>query len=76
MDTALVDAARPAALARFLLRFESLFDPGRGFAFACDERGLVDPRVLSERQRRNYENACGLVGLELGTPWVEVQHLQ
>jgi hypothetical protein len=39
---------------RFVLRFESLFDPGRGLAFPCDERGEVELDRLSERARRNY----------------------
>ncbi len=55
---------------RFVLRFESLFDPGRGLAFPCDERGLVELDTLSERARRNYFYARVVVGREYATPAV------
>lgn len=55
---------------RFVLRFESLFDPGRGLAFPCDERGEVVLDALSERARRNYFYARVVVGREYATPAV------
>jgi hypothetical protein len=55
---------------RFVLRFESLFDPGRGLAFPCDERGNVVLDSLSERARRNYFYARVVVGHEFATPAV------
>lgn len=55
---------------RFVLRFESLFDPGRGLAFPCDEHGQVTLDALSERARRNYFYARVVVGHEFATPSV------
>lgn len=60
-------APRPA---RFELRFESLFNPGRGLAFPCDERGRVELDALSEPARRNYFYARAVVGREYATPSV------
>ena len=39
---------------RFELWFRSLFNEGRGFAFACDSTCRVNIDELSERGRRNY----------------------
>jgi hypothetical protein len=50
------------------LRFRSLFNAGRGYAFPCDARGRVDMDSLSERSRNNYLYARALVGFELSTP--------
>ena len=55
---------------RFVLRFESLFDPGRGLAFPCDEHGQVTLDALTERARRNYFYARVVVGREYATPAV------
>ena len=54
----------------FQLRFQSLFDPGRGYAFPCDEKGRVDLDALSERARTNYLYARAMVGREVTTPAV------
>jgi hypothetical protein len=55
---------------QFELRFQSLFDSGRGFAFPCDPQGRVDLDQLSERARNNYLFARALVGRELAVPAV------
>jgi hypothetical protein len=55
----------------FQLRFRSLFDAGRGFAFPCDREGQVDLERLSERARSNYMRARDMVGRELAVPAVE-----
>lgn len=55
----------------FQLRFQSLFDSGRGYAFPCDPQGHVDLDQLSERARNNYLYARAMVGRELDTPAVE-----
>lgn len=55
---------------RFELRFESLFNPGRGLAFPCDEHGAVELDALSERARKNYFYARAVVGREFATPAV------
>ena len=54
----------------FQLRFQSLFDPGRGFAFPCDANGQVDMDRLSERARNNYLYARAMIGREVATPSV------
>jgi hypothetical protein len=59
-----------ASSARFELRFESLFNPGRALAFPCDERGRVELDRLSERARSNYLYARAVVGREFATPAV------
>jgi hypothetical protein len=56
---------------RFLLRFQSLFDSGRGFAFPCDPQGHVDLNRLSEKARLNYLYARAMVGRELAFPEIE-----
>jgi hypothetical protein len=54
----------------FQLRFQSLFDPGRGYAFPCDQHGQVDMNGLSETARNNYLYARAMVGREVSTPAV------
>jgi hypothetical protein len=55
---------------QFELRFLSLVDPERGFAFPCDPKGLVDLDQLSDRARNNYLFARAMVGRELAVPAV------
>ncbi len=55
---------------RFVLRFPSLFDEGRGFAFPCDARGDVDMNALSPRARHNYLAARNAVGRDFASPAV------
>lgn len=59
---------------QFELRFQSLFDPGRGYAFPCDHVGLVDLDQLSDRARNNYLYARAMVGRELEFPAVRQVH--
>lgn len=54
----------------FELRFQSLFDSGRGYAFPCDREGQVDLDQLSDRARNNYLYARAVVGRELAVPAV------
>lgn len=56
----------------YQLRFRSLFDAHRGFAFPCDEKGCVDINALSDRARNNYLYARALVGHDLSVPDVEL----
>ena len=58
------------AVARCLLRFDSLFAPGRGMAFPCDDTGRVRLDELSEPARSNYHRALSLIGRELSIPYV------
>ena len=55
----------------YQLRFRSLFNAGRGFAFPCDPSGQVDLDCMSERARNNYLYAQAMVGRELSVPAVE-----
>ena len=58
----------PNPLADFQLRFQSLFDQGRGYTFHCDAAGRVDLDALSERERINYFSARTLVGRDFALP--------
>lgn len=66
----------PAPDLPFQLRYRSLFDPGRGFAFPCDARGQVELDRLSDRARNNYLYARAMVGRELAPPAVEPARLR
>ena len=55
---------------RYELRFISLFNGGRGYAFACDARGHVDISDLSEPLRNNYFYARTVIGREFSVPSV------
>jgi len=57
------------------LRFQSLFDKGRGLAFPCDAKGHVDLDAMSERARLNYLYARTVIGREFATPAVRHQDL-
>lgn len=59
-----------STLTHFELRFQSLFDSGRGYAFPCDPEGQVDLDRLSDRARNNYFYARAMVGRELAVPAV------
>jgi hypothetical protein len=56
---------------QFELRFQNLFDSGRGYAFPCDPEGLVNLDQLSDRARNNYLYARAMVGRELSLPAVQ-----
>ena len=53
------------------IRFVSLFNAGRGYAFPCDVAGRVDLDRMSERMRSNYLFARAMVGREYNYPHVE-----
>ena len=54
----------------FELRFQSLFDADRALSFPCDAAGRVSLDALSERARRNYFFARGMVGRDYAVPAV------
>lgn len=66
----MIDSSQP----QFELRFQSLFDSGRGYAFPCDPTGQVDLDRLSDRARNNYLYARAMVGRELSVPALRVMH--
>jgi hypothetical protein len=61
-------AAAPSS--RFEIRFDSLFNQGRGLVFPCYEDGWVNIDALSERSRSNYFFARAMLGREYATPKV------
>ena len=58
--------------ALYELRFQSLFDAGRAYAFPCDASGHVDLDLLSDTARENYLYARAVVGRELSVPAVRL----
>jgi hypothetical protein len=52
------------------LRFRSLSNEGRGYAFPCDREGHVDLDQLTEHARRNYFFAHTVIGSEFYMPVV------
>lgn len=69
MDTTAIGSDRRA---QFELRFQSLFDAGRGLSFPCDREGHVDLDLLPERARCNYLYARTLVGRDFASPQLRV----
>jgi hypothetical protein len=65
-----------ATHAGYELRFRSLFQEGRGYAFPCDRNGWVDMDSMSERALHNYLYARTVIGRELACPAVELTALQ
>jgi len=59
-----------SAIGSYELRFQSLFDSGRGYSFPCGPDGQVDMNQLSDRARNNYLYARAMVGRELAVPAV------
>jgi hypothetical protein len=54
----------------FVLRFESLNQPGRTLDFPCDRHGRVDLDALGEAARSNYLFARAVVGRGFSAPVV------
>jgi hypothetical protein len=63
-------ANRVNKIGSFELRFQSLFNEGRGLAFPCDGLGEVDMDRLPDQARNNYLFARTLIGREFATPKV------
>jgi hypothetical protein len=57
-------------VAHYELRFASLSDRGRGYAFPCDAQGCVDIDALSQLGRTHYLFARAVVGTLLSLPVV------
>ena len=57
------------------LRFQSLHDESRAFAFPCDAAGRVDLDTLNERARLNYFYARTVIGREFAMPAVTMSSL-
>ena len=69
MNTPPMLASEPA---HYELRFQSLFDGGRAYAFPCDAAGHVDMDALSDTARENYLYVRAVVGREFSIPAVIV----
>jgi len=54
------------------LRFRSLFNAGRGYAFPCSAAGDVNMDTLSDRARNNYLYARIGIGREFSVPAVQL----
>ena len=67
----------PAAesIARYELRFQSLFHTGRALAFPCDREGEVKWDAMTERARASFLRAQGSVGREYASPAVQLSDL-
>ena len=57
--------------ADYELRFQSLFDDGRAYAFPCNAAGQVDMDRLSDRARQDYLYVRAVVGREFSMPAVQ-----
>ena len=57
---------------RYEMRFSSLFQEGRAYAFPCDADGRVDIDSLSDSARNNYFYARTVIGRELSMPAVQL----
>jgi hypothetical protein len=73
-----LEASMSSAIANnasYEIRYRSLFDEGRGLAFPCDAKGLVNLDALSDAARNNYLYARALVGREFATPAVQLSDI-
>jgi hypothetical protein len=70
MTAALTPAAE--SLARYELRFQSLFHSGRALAFPCDREGEVQWEAMTDGARASFLRAQGSVGREYASPAVRL----
>jgi hypothetical protein len=68
-----VSSAAHSQASQYELRYSSLFNEGRGYAFPCDASGRVDLDELSTRARNNYLYARACIGREFARPSVQVR---
>jgi hypothetical protein len=71
MDVRPLALPTPGEACSHLLRFASLYDPGRALAVPCNEAGIVDMDSLTQRLRITYLGARALVGREYACPTVQ-----
>jgi hypothetical protein len=67
----------PAAesIARYELRFQSLFHSGRALSFPCDRAGEVHWDSMTDGARASLLRAQGSVGREWASPAVQLTDL-
>jgi hypothetical protein len=63
------------SLARYELRFQSLFHSGRGLSFPCDQSGAVRWEAMTEAARASFLRAQQGVGREYASPAVQLSDL-
>lgn len=63
-------ASNPSPAARYEIRYQSLFDPGRALSFPCDAEGQVPMHDLGRRAFSNYLYARAMVGRDYASPVV------
>ena len=63
------------SLARYELRFQSLFHSGRGLTFPCDSLGKVQWDAMTEGARASFLRAQQSVGREFASPAVQLSDL-
>ena len=73
----MISDSLPAAesIARYELRFQSLFHTGRALAFPCDRQGEVQWDAMTAGARANFLRAQGSVGREFASPAVQLSDL-
>jgi hypothetical protein len=63
------------SIARYELRFQSLFHTGRALAFPCDREGEVHWDTMTDGARASFLRAQGSVGREYASPAVRISDL-
>lgn len=63
------------SIARYELRFQSLFHSGRGLAFPCDRDGQVSWDAMSDGARAAFVRAQQGVGREYASPAIQLSDL-
>ncbi|HEX7638405.1 MAG TPA: hypothetical protein VF457_08420 [Burkholderiaceae bacterium] len=63
------------SIARYELRFQSLFHTGRGLSFPCDAAGRVQWEAMSDGARASFLRAQQGVGREFASPAVRLSDL-
>lgn len=63
------------SIARYELRFQSLYHTGRALAFPCDREGEVHWDSMTDGARANFLRAQCSVGREYGSPAVQLSNL-
>jgi hypothetical protein len=61
--------------ARYELRFQSLFNSGRGLVFPCDPQGQVQWDAMTEGARASFLRAERSVGREYASPRVQLSDM-
>lgn len=62
-------------IARYELRFQSLFHSGRALTFPCSRTGEVEWDTMTDRARANFLHARDSVGREFASPAIRLSDL-